>query len=383
MLYIKNYHLLKMGSKKIDIELDLLPIKNGLASSLLKKLNLEDRLLFYQENKNEFIVTSEPFRKYLNGKGIIVKERLKFENYRKKVSEFYDFIEKDGADRFPDSYRKHPLPKVENHTDYQIVNPWDEELGKREWDRQKEIEGQTSEWMMKSQEQRQKKSLQDEQFKQNRILQSKEDKRIHALNTIIERLGPYYPGQKNILVDYHYFNYENRMDDLNLLKKFLEEAKGFGCFREFNVSSGPRTRFGFLDANLEKIKEYRDNLRDQLSPEMVQPDKKIKLGEYKIKFDDAKPVIVIDGKECPLPPFKNEHYFCRAMFKYEIGEFIDWSQIYEDMSGILEKLDKKDTGKHKRSVQDAMYAVNKRIKEIVGTDDELFTWKNKSIKRNY
>jgi len=113
------------------------------------------------------------------------------------------------------------------------------------------------------------------------------------------------------------------------------------------------------------------------------PMKKIGLISQKISFDDTKPSIIIGDKECGLPPYKNEHYFCRAIFQYPAKEFVDWSIIFESMDKVLNSVTTKDSRRDKRMVQDTMYAINKRIKEIINTDDELFSWKEKSITRNY
>jgi hypothetical protein len=110
---------------------------------------------------------------------------------------------------------------------------------------------------------------------------------------------------------------------------------------------------------------------------------KINLSDNSISFDDDKAKIIIGKKECQLPAYKNEHYFCRAIFQHPVNEFVDWSIIFENMDKTLNSGNKKDSTKDKRSIQDAMYAINKRIKGVVNTDDDLFAWKDKSVKRNY
>jgi len=110
---------------------------------------------------------------------------------------------------------------------------------------------------------------------------------------------------------------------------------------------------------------------------------KINLSDNNISFDDDKAKIIIGKKECQLPAYKNEHYFCRAIFQHPVDEFVDWSIIFENMDKTLNSGNKKDSTKDKRSIQDTMYAINKRIKGVVNTDDDLFTWKDKSVKRNY
>ena len=111
--------------------------------------------------------------------------------------------------------------------------------------------------------------------------------------------------------------------------------------------------------------------------------RKIGLKSVQISYDDNKPVIKIGEQNVALPPFKNEHYFCRAIFQHPTKEFIDWSIIFENMDKVLNSTNKKDSTRDKRMVQDTMYAINKRIKKIVNTDDDLFSWKEKSIRRNY
>jgi hypothetical protein len=105
---------------------------------------------------------------------------------------------------------------------------------------------------------------------------------------------------------------------------------------------------------------------------------KIQLQTLEIKYDDDKATLSISGKKCSIPPFKNEHYFCRAMYEHAIGEPIDWSLIYEKMTG--------ETPKNKEkwhSVYDTMQALNMRVKIGVNTDNDLFTWQEKTVKRNF
>lgn len=110
----------------------------------------------------------------------------------------------------------------------------------------------------------------------------------------------------------------------------------------------------------------------------------VELVSKEIHFNDEEAKIVIGEEDCQLPPFKNEHFFCRAMYEFPAKEFIDWSIIYEKYEGIKSK-DKSpnDPTKDKRAIQDTMYALNKRIKRVINTSDNLFTWQEKSIKRNY
>lgn len=114
-------------------------------------------------------------------------------------------------------------------------------------------------------------------------------------------------------------------------------------------------------------------------------NKKNDLKSAEIKYDDDNATLEIGNKKCQIPPYKNEHYFCRAMYEHGTNEPIDWSGIYEKMTGYYEAYYGKPsaTRANWRVVYDTMDALNKRIKEVVNTDDELFIWQEKTVKRNY
>ncbi len=101
----------------------------------------------------------------------------------------------------------------------------------------------------------------------------------------------------------------------------------------------------------------------------------------KSNFNDKKPAILIGKKTISLPPYKNEHYFCRVAFKHPVNELVDWSEIYEKMTGndVFKGGDKSKT--EWRVVYDAMEAVNGKVKKQ--TDNTLFEWKEKTIRRLY
>lgn len=107
------------------------------------------------------------------------------------------------------------------------------------------------------------------------------------------------------------------------------------------------------------------------------------LKDHVVSFDDSKPHVSVNGKNCPLPLHKNEHYLCRVMFEYLVGEAIDWSEVFEKMNGFTRKPIGRNEKNDRKSVQDTMYAVNDRVKEILHTKDDLFSWKSNTITRNF
>lgn len=72
---------------------------------VLKKL-LKAGIFDYYEQKNQIVRSSLPFRKFLSGELIIIKDRLAFEEYRNQVNKLLFFIEKDGEKRFPEAYKQ-------------------------------------------------------------------------------------------------------------------------------------------------------------------------------------------------------------------------------------------------------------------------------------
>jgi hypothetical protein len=117
---------------------------------------------------------------------------------------------------------------------------------------------------------------------------------------------------------------------------------------------------------------------------LARTESKGSLKDTTITFDDDLTSIVVDGKSCKLPPHKNEHLFCRAAFEYKKGESIDWSVISEKITGKQwgESADE-EAKKDKRTVIDTMYAINKRVAEVFNTEDQLFSWSEKTVTRMF
>lgn len=98
-----------------------------------------------------------------------------------------------------------------------------------------------------------------------------------------------------------------------------------------------------------------------------------------VEFDDNEAVLACGSKRCQLPPYKNEHYFCRAVFEYPKNEPVDWSLIFERMTGHLKG--EEDLPKNGwRKVYDTMEAINKRAGDVLGLPN-LFVWREKTITR--
>lgn len=90
----------------ISIDKDILPEEQKrLLSSVIERMH-KDGIIDCHDLGMQVVVTSRLAREFSEGKDIIVKSRGAFEEYRGKISEFYNFIEKDGMERFPEIYKK-------------------------------------------------------------------------------------------------------------------------------------------------------------------------------------------------------------------------------------------------------------------------------------
>lgn len=116
----------------------------------------------------------------------------------------------------------------------------------------------------------------------------------------------------------------------------------------------------------------------------------IRLSEHPVRFDDKEHSVIVGPRRVTFPNALNEHLLCRVMFRSRVNTATDWSEIYEEMTGNdpLMKGRKQVSGRHEiaahaRMVRDTMHAANKRVREDINTEDDLFFWQNKSVTRNY
>lgn len=102
----------------------------------------------------------------------------------------------------------------------------------------------------------------------------------------------------------------------------------------------------------------------------------------KLKFIDKEATLVMGDKKCSLPPFKNEHFLCRAMFKYTKGKPVDWSEVYETITGYYRKSYGKPpkTKENYHRVYDPVQQINQRVKKDLGIE-KIFDWREMTITR--
>ena len=121
------------------------------------------------------------------------------------------------------------------------------------------------------------------------------------------------------------------------------------------------------------FKEIEDKSNDELRMK-----NKVFLHQKEIIFNDNLAQIIIGGEFYSMPPFKNNYYVCRIMFSRPVHEPVCWDEVYD----VMQKDNSMDKSNW-RKVYDAVNSVNNKIKELFNTDDNLFSWNNKCVIRNF
>lgn len=91
---------------------------------------------------------------------------------------------------------------------------------------------------------------------------------------------------------------------------------------------------------------------------------------------------IIQGasSRCELAIDSNHSRLCKVMFDLKVGKPYEWGSVFDRVKDDDLDIDKKD----KKRFQDAAYAVNKKVKQAFGVEDDLFSFNvPKHITRNF
>jgi hypothetical protein len=174
----------------------------------------------------------------------------------------------------------------------------------------------------------------------------------------------------------------------NLSSRGIIELKNRSC-DEINVdlrkARASNNREFFSEGYFVRPIEPAFSISCEKYAKLIAGEDILNLESVGIKFDDRKAILEIGKEKCQIPPHQNEHFLCRTMYKNDVNVPIDWSEIYEEITGFYQNYYGKplEVKENKRMVYDAMQALNNRIKKAVNTTDNLFTWQEKTIKRNF
>ena len=103
----------------------------------------------------------------------------------------------------------------------------------------------------------------------------------------------------------------------------------------------------------------------------------------KAGFNDNNATISINGRICQLSPQENEHCFCRIMFKHPVGKIIGWEDCYKEITGDEPTLETngRQMSPEQRKVYDTVKRINGHIRIKCKISENIFYWKNKTVKR--
>ena len=161
-----------------------------------------------------------------------------------------------------------------------------------------------------------------------------------------------------------YFNFPSPHLDISDQKAILTELKKKKIIASFSLDDSD---FVISKPSRSMLNDYYFKLKDKHA---LQPEKPI---DTKIRFNEKTGKITFGSKVCPVPINTNQYFLCKALFEKKFGTSVTETDIV-DMADWA-----KDT---KRSVYDAMNAVNKRIESDLNIE-KFFKWKTGRVWINY
>ena len=174
---------------------------------------------------------------------------------------------------------------------------------------------------------------------------------INSLLGIVES----YTDVIHKVPDKVYFNFPSPHFDIPDQKAVLAELKKKKIIAGFRPDDG---YFVISKPGRSMLRDYYLKLEDRPEPKAEMPI------DTMIRFDEKTGIISMGGKPCEIPINTNQYFLCKKMFSIPLGtpvkeidilDMIDWAR---------------DT---KRSVYDAMLAVNKKAKQSLGIE-KLLRW---------
>ncbi|MCB9809290.1 hypothetical protein H6776_02740 [Candidatus Nomurabacteria bacterium] len=187
-------------------------------------------------------------------------------------------------------------------------------------------------------------------------------------------------------------------DETNKLKELLRKQNIVYDEQMKKTAEKIRVNMGFDKDSKESVRHehthsvrFENNIQESpvdlniFGTQEITQSEPVKLSDFEISYDDEVQTLKIgDYKTVQFPAYTNQHYVVRVLFSRAKGEAVDWQNIYESMAGNKsDTLNKKEIEAQKRSVKDAVRAVNKRVQEVVNTECELIKWGQKTAQRNY
>jgi len=181
-----------------------------------------------------------------------------------------------------------------------------------------------------------------------------ENAKLYFINSLLGIVESYTDVIHKV-PDKVYFNFPSPHFDISDQKAVLAELKKKKIIAGFRPDDG---YFVISKPGRSMLRDYYLKLEDRPEPKAEMPI------DTAIGFDEKTGIISMGGKPCEIPINTNQYFLCKKMFSIPLGtpvkeidilDMIDWAR---------------DT---KRSVYDAMLAVNKKAKQSLGIE-KLLRW---------
>jgi len=187
-------------------------------------------------------------------------------------------------------------------------------------------------------------------------------------------------SSKQVMVTFKSLSEKFTIDELDLAEKFLLK-NGFVLgidtkqMPSLNLSSCIDKREEVLKGPYYKEAEIDLHAFSSWSDDAIRI---YNLGNVEIaNFFPQESILIIGDKKIKIRPSGNEFELCKVIFKYKVNNWVDWSEVCEEMTGDNEI---KEIEKSKRKVYDTCNRLNKRIEKELGIENFII-WEGNTLKR--
>jgi hypothetical protein len=137
-----------------------------------------------------------------------------------------------------------------------------------------------------------------------------------------------------------------------------------------------------LVADTNKLEKALVNPSEKIKIADPHKTEKVFLKDIEISFNldngNENGELILGTKTILFGKDTNQYYVCKFMFEQEPKKHYSWDEIYESIAGIDDP-----EPKQWKKINNAVSGINEKVKLILNTNDELLTYKNKGVIRNY
>lgn len=165
----------------------------------------------------------------------------------------------------------------------------------------------------------------------------------------------------------------------NLNEQIRQQTTNESSLRKDTKSRSRWSSEAYFPVDFKTIEELHRNLLEETSEEKNAFEIK------HVEFKEREATLKINKQtEVSILTLRKGTSLCRVMFSQaKRNEPIEWSVIYEEITGLELDFNSGKNPPEQRVVRDAMYSINNRIKEVTGSKTGIFRWEEKSVIRLY